>query len=76
MQGLVFFKYGHVDVEGYTDVVWAGSVIGMHSTFRYFTFVGCYLVTQSSKKTKVVWLGQVWKPSFLACQNGYVNCFG
>ncbi|CAL2254674.1 unnamed protein product [Prunus armeniaca] len=53
-KGLMFCKYGHTDVEGYTDADWAGSVINKHSTSRYFTFVGGNLVTWRSKKQKVV----------------------
>ncbi|CAL8174598.1 unnamed protein product [Prunus armeniaca] len=51
---LMFCKYGHTDVEGYTDADWAGSVTDRRSTSRYFTFVGGNLVTWRSKKQKVV----------------------
>ncbi|CAL2255956.1 unnamed protein product [Prunus armeniaca] len=53
-KGLMFCKYGHTDVEGYTNVDWASSVTDRHSTSRYFTFVGGNLVTWRSKKQKVV----------------------
>ncbi|CAL8170053.1 unnamed protein product [Prunus armeniaca] len=42
---LMFCKYGHTDVEGYTDANWAGSITDRHSTSGYFTFVGGSLVT-------------------------------
>ncbi|CAL8086738.1 unnamed protein product [Prunus armeniaca] len=51
---LMFSKYGHMDVEGYTNVDCAGSFIDRRSTFGYFTFVGGNLVTWRSKKQKVV----------------------
>ena len=50
----MFCKYGHTDVEGYTDADWAGSVTDRRSTSGYFTFVGGNLVTWRSKKQKVV----------------------
>ncbi|CAL8151504.1 unnamed protein product [Prunus armeniaca] len=53
-KGLMFCKYGHTDVEGYTDADRAGSVIDRRSTSGYFTFVGGNLVTWRSKKQKVV----------------------
>ncbi|CAL9011599.1 unnamed protein product [Prunus brigantina] len=53
-KGLMFCKYGHTDVEGYTDADWAGSVTDRRSTSGYFTFVGGNLVTWRSKKQKVV----------------------
>ncbi|CAL9017436.1 unnamed protein product [Prunus brigantina] len=53
-KGLMFCKYGHTNVEGYTDADWAGSVTDRRSTSGYFTFVGGNLVTWRSKKQKVV----------------------
>ncbi|CAL9004389.1 unnamed protein product, partial [Prunus brigantina] len=53
-KGLMFCKYGHTDVEGYTDAYWAGSVTDRRSTSGYFTFVGGNLVTWRSKKQRVV----------------------
>ncbi|XP_021801770.1 uncharacterized protein LOC110745920, partial [Prunus avium] len=44
-KGLMFSKYGHTDVEGYTDTDWAGSVTNRCFTSGYFTFVGGNLVT-------------------------------
>jgi hypothetical protein len=43
-----------LDVEGYTDADWAGSILDRKSTSGYFTFVGGNLVTWRSKKQKVV----------------------
>ncbi|CAL8993466.1 unnamed protein product, partial [Prunus brigantina] len=53
-KGLMFSKYGHTDVEGYTDADWACSATDRRSTSGYFTFVGGNLVTWRSKKQKVV----------------------
>ena len=53
--GLMFRKYGHLDVEGHSDADWAGSS-DRKSTSEYFTFVGGNLVTWKSKKQKVVTL--------------------
>ncbi|XP_050160289.1 uncharacterized mitochondrial protein AtMg00810-like [Malus sylvestris] len=53
-KGLMFSNHGHQEVEGYTDVDWAGSVTDRRSTSGYFTFVGGNLVTWRSKKQHVV----------------------
>jgi hypothetical protein len=53
-RGLMFYKNNHLNVEGYTDADWAGSVSDRRSTSGYFTFVGGNLVTWRSKKQKVV----------------------
>ncbi|CAL2255207.1 unnamed protein product [Prunus armeniaca] len=53
-KGLMFSKYGHRDVERYTDADWASSATDRRSTFGYFTFVDGNLVTWRSKKQKVV----------------------
>nr|AFP55546.1 gag-pol polyprotein [Rosa rugosa] len=53
-KGLIFSKYSHLDVSGYTDADWAGSITDRRSTSGYFTFVGGNLVTWKSKKQKVV----------------------
>jgi hypothetical protein len=50
----MFSKNNCLDVEGYTDADWAGSILDRKSTSRYFTFVGGNLVTWRSKKQKVV----------------------
>ncbi|CAL2253609.1 unnamed protein product [Prunus armeniaca] len=42
---LMFSKYDHTNVEGYTDADWAGLVTDRRSTSGYFTFVGGNLVT-------------------------------
>ncbi|CAL2234196.1 unnamed protein product [Prunus armeniaca] len=51
---LMFSKYGHMDVEGYIDADWAGSITDRRSTSRYFAFVGDNLVTWRITKQKVV----------------------
>ncbi|KAL6269113.1 hypothetical protein ACE6H2_026024 [Prunus campanulata] len=53
-KGLMFSKYVHTDVEGYTDADWADSATDRRSTSRYFMFVGGNLITWRSKKQKVV----------------------
>ncbi|CAL9030194.1 unnamed protein product [Prunus brigantina] len=53
-KGLMFSKYGHMDVEGYTNLDWLGSVTNRHSIYGYFTFIGGNLVTWRSKKQKVM----------------------
>jgi hypothetical protein len=53
-RGLMFYKNNHLNVEGYTDADWAGSLSDRRSTSGYFTFVGGNLVTWRSKKQKVV----------------------
>ncbi|CAL8996542.1 unnamed protein product [Prunus brigantina] len=55
-KGLMFCKYGHTDVEGYTDADWAGSVTDRRSTSGYFTFVGVTMVE------KIVERSWVWTP--------------
>ena len=51
-RGLVFSKNGHLNVEGYTDADWAGSISDRRSTSGYFTFVGGNLVTWRKQETK------------------------
>lgn len=52
--GLLFKNNGHLDIEGYTDADWAGNQDDRRSTSGYFTLVGGNVVTQKSKKQKVV----------------------
>ncbi|BBH03134.1 hypothetical protein Prudu_013918, partial [Prunus dulcis] len=54
MRILRYLKYGHIDVEGYTDADWAGSATDRRSTSGYFTFVDGNLVTWRIKKQKAV----------------------
>lgn len=53
-KGLLFRKNGHLQVEVYTDVDWAGRVTDRRSNSGYCTFVGGNLVTWHSKKQTVV----------------------
>ncbi|XP_020419495.1 uncharacterized protein LOC109949168 [Prunus persica] len=53
-KGLMFSKNGDLEVVGYTDADWAGSISDRRSTSSYFTFVGGNLVTWWSKKQNVV----------------------
>ena len=50
----MFSKNNHLNIDGYTDVDWAGNISNRKSTLGYFTFVGGNLVTWRSKKQKVV----------------------
>ena len=52
-KGLMLRKHGHLNVEGYSDADWAGS-LDRKSTSEYFTFVGGNLITWRSKKQKVI----------------------
>ena len=49
-KGLLFPKNNHLNIDGYTDVDWPGSVSNRKSTLSYFTFVGGNLATWRSKK--------------------------
>ncbi|CAL8998093.1 unnamed protein product, partial [Prunus brigantina] len=53
-KGLMFSKNRDLEVVGYTDADWAGSITDRRSTSSYFTFVGGNLVTWRSKKQNVV----------------------
>ncbi|CAL8990138.1 unnamed protein product, partial [Prunus brigantina] len=53
-KGLMFSKNRDLEVVGYTDADWAGSITDRRSTSGYFTFVGGNLVTWWSKKQNVV----------------------
>ena len=44
-KGILFTKGDSLDVKGYIDVDWAGSIEDRCSTSGYFTFVGGNLVT-------------------------------
>jgi len=47
-------KHGHLNIEAYTDVDWAGTANDKRFTSGYFTLVRGNLVTWRSKKHKVV----------------------
>jgi hypothetical protein len=47
---ILFRKNGHIKVESFTDVDWAGSPTNRRSTTGYCTFLGGNLVTWKSKK--------------------------
>jgi hypothetical protein len=53
-KGLMLYKNGHLEVEGYTDADWVGSITDRRSTSGYCTFVGGNVVTWHSKKQSVV----------------------
>ena len=50
-KGLLFKICGHLQIEVYIDVDWAGSITDGRSTSGYCSFVGGNLVTWQSKKT-------------------------
>jgi hypothetical protein len=52
--GILYRLNGHLQVEGFTDVDWAGSLLDRRSTTRYCTFLASNLVTWKSKKQTVV----------------------
>ncbi|CAL9024715.1 unnamed protein product [Prunus brigantina] len=58
-KGLMFSKHGHLNIDGYSDADWVGSVTNRKSTSGYFTFVGGNLVTWRRKKQNVVALSSV-----------------
>ncbi|KAL0456477.1 UNVERIFIED_CONTAM: Copia protein [Sesamum latifolium] len=50
----MFRKGNNLNISGYTDADWAGSIEDRQSTSGYFTFVGENVVTWLSKKLEVV----------------------
>lgn len=67
--GLIFEKNGHLDICGFTDADWGGSLSDGRSISGYFTFVGGNLVTWRSKKQKVVALSSA-EAEFRGIKNG------
>ena len=53
-KGILYMKNGGLQLEGYTDADWAGSVVDRRSTSGYCTMLGGNLVTWRSKKQNVV----------------------
>ena len=51
---MLFSNHGHLKVEGYTNVDWAGPADDRRSTVGYFTFVRGNLITWRSRKQQVV----------------------
>ncbi|CAL8150679.1 unnamed protein product [Prunus armeniaca] len=66
---LMFSKYDHTNVEGYTDADWAGLVTDRRSTSGYFTFVGgvCELLWLMKLSRDLAFAPQ--KPMDLYCDN-------
>nr|XP_043615974.1 secreted RxLR effector protein 161-like [Erigeron canadensis] len=52
--GVLFKVNGHLKIQKYTDVDWAGDKENRRSTSGYFSMIGGNLVTLKSKKQKVV----------------------
>ncbi|CAL8113480.1 unnamed protein product [Prunus armeniaca] len=61
-KGLMFCKYGHTDVEGYTDVDWAGSITDRRSASEYFNLL-VEILLFGGVKSKSWCLGLVLRPS-------------
>jgi hypothetical protein len=53
-KGILFSNHGHLNVEGFTDADWAGSIDDRKSTSGYCVFVGGNIVSWRSKKQNVV----------------------
>ena len=53
-RGILYKANGHLRVEAYTDVDWAGSSSDRKSTTGYCNFLGGNLITWRSKKQTVV----------------------
>lgn len=53
-KGLLFKPQGHLKIEAYTEVDWAGSISNRRSTSGYYIYVGGNVVTWHSKKQNVV----------------------
>ncbi|XP_073109740.1 secreted RxLR effector protein 161-like [Elaeis guineensis] len=51
---LLFFRHGHLKIEGYTDADWARALDDRKSTSDYYTFLDGNLMTWHSKKQDVV----------------------
>ena len=50
----MFSKHGHLDIVGYTNSDFAGSILDRKSTSGYVSFVGGNLVTWRSEKQNVL----------------------
>ena len=72
---ILFTKGDSLDVKGYTDADWVGSIEDRRSTLGYFMFVGGNMVTWRSKKQEVV-ADLVLKPNTEEWLRPYVNCCG
>ncbi|KAL6983238.1 Beta-galactosidase 8 [Sarracenia purpurea var. burkii] len=53
-KGILFSNHGHLRLESFTDVDWAGSIDDRRSTSGYCAFLGGNLITWRSKKQTVV----------------------
>ena len=53
-KGILFSNHGHLNVEGFSDADWAGSIDDRKSTSGYCVFVGGNIVSWRSKKQNVV----------------------
>ncbi|XP_019053531.1 PREDICTED: uncharacterized protein LOC109114786 [Nelumbo nucifera] len=53
-KGMLYSNHGHLKIEAYTDVDWAGSIDDKRSTSGYYALVGGNLISWKSKKQSVV----------------------
>ena len=53
-KGTMFSRYGHLDIEGYTNSIFVGSRSNRKSTLGYVSFVGGNFVSWRSEKQNVV----------------------
>ncbi|BBH05773.1 hypothetical protein Prudu_017259 [Prunus dulcis] len=53
-KGLMFSKHGHLNIDGYTDADWVGSITNRKSTSSYFTFVGDRHYIKQKLEAKVI----------------------
>jgi hypothetical protein len=74
-KGITFGKYGHANIEGYSDADWAGNVVNRKSTAGYFTFVGGNLVIWRSKKQNIVALSSA-EAEFRGMVKGSMSSYG
>lgn len=65
----MFLKNNYLNLNGYTDADWTGSVLDNKSTLHHFTFVGEKLIIWRNKKQRVVILSST-KVEFLGMIKG------
>ena len=51
---MLYENIGHIQIVGYCDVDWAGSLVDSRSVSGYCVFIGGNLISLKSKKRDVV----------------------
>ncbi|CAL2236828.1 unnamed protein product [Prunus armeniaca] len=74
-KGLMFCKYGHTGVEGYTDADWAGSITDRRFASEYFNLLVVILLF-GGVKSKSWCLGLVLRPSTVGWLKMCANYYG